>query len=156
MTARATVRWIRRYYNVGRVVAGKEGRARSRSVIARSPASRSALLAREQSLKQRGSSVLNSHRRRTAGYDAIDPKSKRRLSIKGRCILPGRRPGQRIGRIDIKKGVRRGLACSDGRRFQRDVSVGITQGSRDRCDLNARIQGPQMNAELSAFQSSRR
>src|SRR5690349_5229127 len=39
---------------------------------------------------------------RQAGYDATD-SSGRRYQIKGRCLLPGCKPGQRIGRIDIKK-----------------------------------------------------
>ncbi len=40
---------------------------------------------------------------RTAGYDAIEPKSKRTLSIKGRCMLSGCKLGQRIGKIDVNK-----------------------------------------------------
>lgn len=42
---------------------------------------------------------------RTAGYDAtedVDGKL-RKLQIKGRCILPGASPGQRIGAIDVAK-----------------------------------------------------
>lgn len=42
---------------------------------------------------------------RQAGYDAIRTQDGKphRLQIKGRCILPGAKPGQRIGRIDIEK-----------------------------------------------------
>lgn len=42
---------------------------------------------------------------RQAGYDATEGKGKhtRRLQIKGRCILPGSKPGQRLGAIDIAK-----------------------------------------------------
>lgn len=39
---------------------------------------------------------------RQAGYDAIDQEG-RKLQIKGRCVLPGRKPGQRLGRIDTSK-----------------------------------------------------
>lgn len=40
---------------------------------------------------------------RTAGYDAVRDSDGRRFQIKGRCLLPGCKPGQRLGRIDIKK-----------------------------------------------------
>lgn len=42
---------------------------------------------------------------RTAGYDAIRQENgaEVRLQIKGRCILPGSKPGQRVGGIDISK-----------------------------------------------------
>lgn len=42
---------------------------------------------------------------RQAGYDAVEKcKGKiRRLQIKGRCMLPGCKPGQRLGSIDITK-----------------------------------------------------
>ena len=42
---------------------------------------------------------------RQAGYDAVARKGNRlrRLQIKGRCILPGAKPGQRLGSIDITK-----------------------------------------------------
>jgi hypothetical protein len=42
---------------------------------------------------------------RQAGYDAIERKEGvvRRLQIKGRCVLPGSKPGQRLGSIDITK-----------------------------------------------------
>lgn len=42
---------------------------------------------------------------RQAGYDATEQKdgSLRRLQIKGRCMLPGCKPGQRVGSIDTKK-----------------------------------------------------
>lgn len=40
-----------------------------------------------------------------AGYDAILVENGKQvtLKIKGRCILPGSKPGQRIGKIDVKK-----------------------------------------------------
>ncbi len=40
---------------------------------------------------------------RQAGYDAIrnTPNGKQRLQIKGRCILPGSQPGQRVGSIKL-------------------------------------------------------
>ena len=42
---------------------------------------------------------------RQAGYDAIEQidGQTRRLQIKGRCMLPGCKPGQRLGSIDINK-----------------------------------------------------
>jgi len=42
---------------------------------------------------------------RQAGYDAIEyiDGSTRHLQIKGRCLLPGCKPGQRLGSIDITK-----------------------------------------------------
>ena len=42
---------------------------------------------------------------RQAGYDAIERTGAtiRRLQIKGRCLLPGCKPGQRLGSIDITK-----------------------------------------------------
>lgn len=40
---------------------------------------------------------------RNAGYDAIEPKDGRRFQIKSRCLLPGCKPGQRLGSIDITK-----------------------------------------------------
>ncbi|HTV07318.1 MAG TPA: hypothetical protein VME86_18250 [Acidobacteriaceae bacterium] len=42
---------------------------------------------------------------RTEGFDAIElnGRSHRRLQIKGRCILPNCKPGQRIGSIDVTK-----------------------------------------------------
>jgi hypothetical protein len=39
---------------------------------------------------------------RHAGYDAVG-RDGRRLQIKGRCMRPGCKPGQRMGRIDINK-----------------------------------------------------
>ncbi|MDQ3677561.1 MAG: hypothetical protein M3401_12295 [Actinomycetota bacterium] len=42
---------------------------------------------------------------RQAGYDAIRAtgNGEQLLQIKGRCILPGSKPGQRIGAIDLTK-----------------------------------------------------
>jgi hypothetical protein len=42
---------------------------------------------------------------REAGYDAVRIVDGRqeRLQIKGRCLLPGAKPGQRMGRIDRNK-----------------------------------------------------
>lgn len=42
---------------------------------------------------------------RQAGYDATEQRdgATRRLQIKGRCLLPGCKPGQRLGSIDITK-----------------------------------------------------
>src|SRR6266542_2153770 len=42
---------------------------------------------------------------RQAGYDATEVVDGlvRRLQIKGRCLLPNCKPGQRLGSIDIKK-----------------------------------------------------
>jgi hypothetical protein len=42
---------------------------------------------------------------RQSGYDATETRNgeKRRLQIKGRCILPNCKPGQRLGSIDISK-----------------------------------------------------
>jgi hypothetical protein len=40
-----------------------------------------------------------------AGYDATEVRDGvvRRLQIKGRCLLPNCKPGQRVGSIDIEK-----------------------------------------------------
>jgi hypothetical protein len=42
---------------------------------------------------------------RQAGYDAIHTENGAayRLQIKGRCVLPGPKPSQRLGKIDINK-----------------------------------------------------
>jgi len=42
---------------------------------------------------------------RQAGYDAVEVRNGQevRLQIKGRCVLEGSKPGQRVGSIDIKK-----------------------------------------------------
>src|SRR6266853_2014071 len=40
---------------------------------------------------------------RHAGYDAVRRGDGRRFQIKGRCLLPGCKPGQRLGSIDIDK-----------------------------------------------------
>ena len=42
---------------------------------------------------------------RQAGYDAIERNNgvTRHLQIKGRCLLPNCKPGQRLGRIDVNK-----------------------------------------------------
>lgn len=42
---------------------------------------------------------------RQAGYDAVERSEKgtRRLQIKGRCLQPNSKPGQRLGRIDVTK-----------------------------------------------------
>ena len=42
---------------------------------------------------------------RQAGYDALEKSngSIRRLQVKGRCLLPNCKPGQRLGSIDITK-----------------------------------------------------
>ena len=42
---------------------------------------------------------------RQSGYDATrsTPRGKQRIQIKGRCVLPGAKPGQRLGRIDSTK-----------------------------------------------------
>jgi hypothetical protein len=42
---------------------------------------------------------------RNAGYDATEKANgrTRRLQIKGRCLLPECKPGQRLGSIDVKK-----------------------------------------------------
>lgn len=42
---------------------------------------------------------------RQAGYDAIENRDgkEHRLQIKGRCQLPGCKPGQRMGAIDVTK-----------------------------------------------------
>jgi hypothetical protein len=42
---------------------------------------------------------------RQAGYDAVEQSAgvTRHLQIKGRCLLPGSKPGQRLGSIDITK-----------------------------------------------------
>jgi len=42
---------------------------------------------------------------RQSGYDAVEQNdgSTRHLQIKGRCLLPNCKPGQRLGSIDTKK-----------------------------------------------------
>src|SRR6266403_3575673 len=39
---------------------------------------------------------------RTVGYDAVRADGLR-FEIKGRCLLPGHKPGQRMGKIDVKR-----------------------------------------------------
>ena len=53
--------------------------------------------------RRRDCSGSTSHRARHAGYDAVRKSDDRRYQIKGRCILPGCKPGQRLGSIDMKK-----------------------------------------------------
>jgi hypothetical protein len=42
---------------------------------------------------------------RTAGYDVVERigSRRRRLQVKGRCLLPGCKPSQRLGKIDVDK-----------------------------------------------------
>lgn len=40
---------------------------------------------------------------RQAGYDACCKKSGKRIQIKGRCLLPNSKPGQRVGSIKLDK-----------------------------------------------------
>lgn len=40
---------------------------------------------------------------RQSGFDAIRSRDKRSFQIKGRCLLPGCKPGQRLGSINIEK-----------------------------------------------------
>jgi hypothetical protein len=40
---------------------------------------------------------------RTAGYDAVREGDGRTYQIKGRCMLPGCKPGQRLGSIRVEK-----------------------------------------------------
>ncbi len=42
---------------------------------------------------------------RQTGYDAVrrNRRKNERLQIKGRCLLPGAKPGQRLGSIDLGK-----------------------------------------------------
>jgi hypothetical protein len=40
---------------------------------------------------------------RHAGYDATDRNTGRTYQIKGRCVLPGSKPSQRVGSIDTTK-----------------------------------------------------
>jgi hypothetical protein len=42
---------------------------------------------------------------RQSGYDAVrrNGANATRIQVKGRCILPGAKPGQRMGRIDLTK-----------------------------------------------------
>jgi hypothetical protein len=42
---------------------------------------------------------------RQAGYDATESQNgeTRRVQIKGRCLLPNCKPGQRLGSVDIRK-----------------------------------------------------
>jgi hypothetical protein len=40
---------------------------------------------------------------RQACYDAVRESDGRTFQIKGRCILPGCKPGQRLGSIDVAK-----------------------------------------------------
>ncbi len=48
---------------------------------------------------------LNLTAARQAGYDATEIRDGKlfRLQIKGRCVLEGNKPGQRMGSIDIRK-----------------------------------------------------
>lgn len=40
---------------------------------------------------------------RQTGHDAVRESDGRTFQIKGRCLLPGCKPGQRLGSIDISK-----------------------------------------------------
>jgi hypothetical protein len=42
---------------------------------------------------------------RQAGYDAIEIRDGQtiKMQIKGRCVLPGAKPGQRMGSLDVTK-----------------------------------------------------
>lgn len=40
---------------------------------------------------------------RQAGYDAVDPKTDKKIQIKARCLPPKYNPGQRLGKIDLQK-----------------------------------------------------
>lgn len=40
---------------------------------------------------------------RHAGYDAVRTSDGRRYQIKGRCVLSGSKPGQRLGSVDMTK-----------------------------------------------------
>jgi hypothetical protein len=42
---------------------------------------------------------------RQAGYDAVELRDGHtiKIQIKGRCVLPGAKPGQRMGSLDISK-----------------------------------------------------
>jgi uncharacterized protein DUF6998 len=42
---------------------------------------------------------------RQSGYDAVrkTPHGDQRLQVKGRCVLPGAKPGQRVGGIGLEK-----------------------------------------------------
>lgn len=54
---------------------------------------------------------------RQAGYDAVEKANGgvRRLQIKGRCLLPNCKPGQRLGSIHIHKDGMPFLWCSSMR-----------------------------------------
>lgn len=58
---------------------------------------------------------------RQAGYDAVERRNgtTRRLQIKGRCLLPNCKPGQRLGSIDINGSPgRRSMPTDDPTRLR--------------------------------------
>jgi hypothetical protein len=64
---------------------------------------------------------------RTVGYDAVRSRDGCRFEIKGRCLLPGHKPGQRIGKIDVKRKFDAVLLVLMDDRLN---AVAIYQGSR--------------------------
>jgi hypothetical protein len=97
---------------------------------------------------------------RQAGYDALERVNGvvRRLQVKGRCLLPNCKPGQRLGSIDIQKDwdavfngpARRKLRCD---RDLRGTPRGGNSGS-----LRARIAGAERTrrAERPLVQAHRK
>lgn len=84
---------------------------------------------------------------RHAGYDAVRTADNRSYQIKGRCILPGSKPGQRLGAIDISKAFDAVLLVLLDENFnaraiyeadRADVIAALTKpGSRSRNERNA-------------------
>jgi len=84
---------------------------------------------------------------RHAGYDAVRVADGRSYQIKGRCILPGSKPGQRLGPIDITKEFDAVLLVLLDENFNAraiyeadrdDVIAALTKpGSRSRNERNA-------------------
>lgn len=84
---------------------------------------------------------------RQAGFDCTRVTDGRRYQIKGRCVLPGSKPGQRLGAIDITKEFDAVLLVLLDENFdarviyeadRMDVIEALTKpGSRSRNDRNA-------------------
>lgn len=74
---------------------------------------------------------------RHAGHDAVDAKG-RRLQIKGRCVLPGSKRGQKLGSIDAEKDFDSVLFVEMDERFD---AVEIYESDR-----SAVVEGPDGSA----------
>jgi hypothetical protein len=82
---------------------------------------------------------------RQAGYDAVEHQDgkTRYLQIKGRCMLPGCKPGQRLGSIDIKKDWDAILMVLLDENFEGKGDLRSRATSRPQGPVRSRLQSPQ-------------